>query len=98
MVRNADREALVSEERAELNRRALARQLDGARFVQYDETTGLHIAWHGGHTVHVYNYEGREVAGWCAGDYSQRTEEVTLGEIQASIQERMQDKDYPWYE
>lgn len=79
------------------NARRLQAALSGARFVQYDEDTGLSIAWHGGHTVRVYNGEGREVAGWQVGDYSKRPEDVTLVQVQESVQERMADKDYPWY-
>ena len=74
----------------------LAQALDGARFVQYDPKTGLTIAWHGGHRIRVYNAQGKEVGTWAIGDYSRPAEEVTLTQVAASVQERMQEDDWPW--
>lgn len=60
----------------------LMAQLDGARLVRYD-TTGLLLAWFGGHGVHVYDASGQEVDYWSCGDFAKDAAE--LEEVERSM-------------
>ncbi len=72
---------------------SLGEQLHGARLVRHDAGSGLTLAWHGGHGVHVYADDGVEVAFWNVGanDMARDADEQ---DVLDSMRERMEDQDY----
>lgn len=67
-------------------------QLDGVRWSQYDEATGLLLAWHGGHGIRAYDSEGKECLLWNIGDWSKS--EATIEEVQENMREHIEKQDY----
>ncbi|MDP9165098.1 MAG: hypothetical protein M3O32_03400 [Actinomycetota bacterium] len=56
----------------------LAAVLDGSRHITFDPN-GFVLAWHGGHTLRVYDLAGTEVDCRCIGDFAQH--EATYADI-----------------
>ena len=70
-------------------------QFDGIKWSQYDPEQELLIAWHGGHGIHAYNNEGKEVLFWNAGSFANNS--LTLEEAQENIAEHIKNQDYLEY-
>lgn len=70
----------------------LGEQLNGAKIVRHDDVSGLTLAWFGGHGVHAYTANGREVAFWNTGDFA--VNNASEDDIQESMQDRIDNQDY----
>jgi len=73
----------------------LAERLDGARLVRWDPISNLILVWFGGHGVHAFTVGGKEVAYWNTGDAAQIN--AAVEDIEASMEERIDQQDYPLY-
>lgn len=68
----------------------LMAQLDGARLVRYD-TSGLLLAWFGGHGVHVFDAGGTEVDYWSCGDFAKN--DASVEDVEQSMAGHLLDLD-----
>jgi hypothetical protein len=72
---------------------SLREQLKDARIVMTDDNHGLTLVWKGGHGIHAYNDEGREVSFWNTGNWAHQDASET--EVRESMQNRIDTSDYP---
>ncbi|BCV23259.1 hypothetical protein [Gelria sp. Kuro-4] len=70
----------------------LCKELDGAKFVRFVEELGLLFVWNGGHGVHVYDMQGKEVDYYTVGDCANN--EATYEEVAEGVQNILND----WWE
>lgn len=73
--------------------RKVAERLQGSRLVMYDAERSVWLAWKGGHGVHVYNIEGREVSHGSVGDYEAKDAPRTA--VRQWMADRIRRGDYP---
>ena len=71
----------------------LAEQLNGAKMVRFDPDTGLTLVWFGGHGVHAYTSEGREVSFWNVGSFE--ADHASEKEVADSMDETIEEGTYP---
>ncbi len=72
---------------------SLGDALNEARWVRFDFVRELTLAWFGGHGIHVYDSNGKEVAFWNTGDYSKGN--ADLKDIQESMDRHIREGGYP---
>lgn len=60
--------------------------IDQSLWVEVDEEMGLVFSWQGGHGVHVYNEDGKEIDYWSVGDFAK--DAATLSQVKESIADR----------
>jgi hypothetical protein len=70
----------------------LREQLDGAQIVMADNDAELTLAWFGGHGIHAYTDDGREVAFWNVGDFSKQDADEDV--VRESMCECIAKQDY----
>ncbi|CAB1129474.1 conserved protein of unknown function [Candidatus Hydrogenisulfobacillus filiaventi] len=70
----------------------LAEALRGAKVVRSDKERGVFVAWFGGHGIHAYDADGREVAFWNLAAAEEPSEAAVL----ADIDETVRTGRYPW--
>ena len=61
--------------------------------VRFDTDTGLTLAWFGGHGVHAYTGEGREVSFWNVGSFE--LDNASEKEVTDSMDEAIKEGSYP---
>lgn len=67
----------------------MARNLDGARFVDYRESEGVVFAWHGGHGVHVYSvHDAEEIHYFNVGSFE--VSHATRSEVKQGIEDTLE--------
>lgn len=68
--------------------------LRDARIIKIDEERELFLAWHGGHGVHAYTIDGREVAFWNTGSFAEN--DASEKSILESMENHIQEGYYPY--
>jgi len=69
----------------------LPEQLDNARLVRNSKTLPVTFAWFGGHGMHGYLANGREVAFWNVGDFAEYGIPLELAERELDEAANVQD-------
>lgn len=62
----------------------LKEELQGAKIVSYDEVTNIVFAWFGGHGIHAYEPDGKEMNVWSVGDF--KDTDATRQEVHRGIE------------
>jgi len=74
--------------KAKINKKSTA-WLDGAKYVKHDPETDLTYAWFGGHMIHVYSQDGREVDVFNVGSFAENN--ATIEEVEEGIRDTMKE-------